>query len=193
MTFATMRTSIVFLLVPSLVQPLDRDRKSEIYICIDEVCIPVHAREICAIIITLSASYNVIKIIKTLKLQILKIFSASHETKNWSVEPLKQVLGLFARCNYLVYFKPKSQRSDTSMFCERYRVIVNACGGPILVAFLGNPCPPIFIPMNLHTTYIVYTSIYSIFIKIVPITQPTKLRPHKPRTVWLSTNNNNKK
>lgn len=147
--------------------------------------------------ITLSVIYNVIKIIKTLKLQILKTFSASHETKNWSltatVEPMKQALGLFARCNYLVYFKPKSQRSDTSMLCERYRVIVNACGRPILVAFWGNPCPPIFIPTNVHTTHIVYTSIYSIFIKIVPITQPTKLRPHKPKTVWLSTNNNNKK
>lgn len=87
---------------------------------------------------------------------------------------MKQALGLFARCNYLVYFKPKSQRSDTSMLCERYRVIVNACGRPILVAFWGNPCPPIFIPTNVHTTHIVYTSIYSIFIKIVPITQPTK-------------------
>lgn len=104
---------------------------------------------------------------------------------------MKQALGLFARCNYLVYFKPKSQRSDTSMLCERYRVIVNACGRPILVAFWGNPCPPIFIPTNVHTTHIVYTSIYSIFIKIVPITRPTKLRPHKPKTVWLSTNNNN--
>lgn len=47
------------------------------------------------------------------------------------------------------------------------------CGWPMFVAFIGYPCPQIYIPMNL------YSIICWIFIKIIQITPPTKLYPHK--------------
>lgn len=47
------------------------------------------------------------------------------------------------------------------------------CGGPMFMAFVGYPCPQIYIPTNL------YSVICWIFIKIIQITPPTKLYPHK--------------
>lgn len=47
------------------------------------------------------------------------------------------------------------------------------CGGPMFMAFVGYPCPQIYIPTNL------YSVICWIFIEIIQITPKTKLYPHK--------------
>lgn len=54
--------------------------------------------------------------------------------------------------------------------------------GPMFVAFVGISCPQTYIPMNL------YTIICLILIKVIPITLPTKLCPHKLGKLWLPTN-----
>lgn len=50
---------------------------------------------------------------------------------------------------------------------------------PLFVAFMDNPCPWIYIPMN------IYTSICLLFIKIIPNLIWIKLPPHKPEKFWL--------
>lgn len=45
---------------------------------------------------------------------------------------------------------------------EIYCGIIVVRGGPIFVAFMGNPLPRIYIPTN------IYTSIYLILIRIIP-------------------------
>lgn len=58
--------------------------------------------------------------------------------------------------------------------------VVIVRGGPMFVAFVGNPCPRISIPMN------IYTSICLIFNKIVPVTLQVKLHPHKlEKFLWF--------
>lgn len=52
------------------------------------------------------------------------------------------------------------------------------------MAFVGNPCPQIYNPMNLYTINCL------IFIKIIPIKLPAKSRPHEPEKLWLLMNKN---
>lgn len=52
----------------------------------------------------------------------------------------------------------------------------------MFVAFMGNPCSQIYVPINL------YTIICFIFIKIILITLPTKLYPHESGKFWLPKN-----
>lgn len=65
---------------------------------------------------------------------------------------------------------------------SKYCGIIIARGGPMFVVFVGNPCPVIYIPMN------VYTSICLICIKIISNLLPTKLRLHEPGKFWLPMN-----
>lgn len=53
---------------------------------------------------------------------------------------------------------------------------------PMFMAFMGKPCLQIYIHINL------YKIICLIFIKIIPITLPMKLRPHEQGKFWLLTN-----
>lgn len=52
-------------------------------------------------------------------------------------------------------------------------------GGPMFVAFVGNPCPQFYIPTNVT---------YATICLILNYMLPTKSRPHEPRKFCLPTN-----
>lgn len=51
---------------------------------------------------------------------------------------------------YMCTCSQKSIYSNAGFFI--YCRIIIVCGWPMLVAFVGNPCPRIYIPMNIHTS-----------------------------------------